>query len=446
VFMKKVLWLMGIFSVQLAFAQQEPQSLTLADCIARALRSNPSIQISKAKVEGADARTLETNAALLPQLKLSGGAMELSSVDAYTLTLPPPVNISKTIFPDITENYSLKLSLQQPLFTGFKLSKSQEMASLNAQATEEDLTKEQSDMMINVTVAYWKLYDALETKKVIEQTLAQVNEHVKDVQSMLRQGMATDADVMKVQVQLSDVRVKDVQARNAIHLATMSLNSLIGNPLSIEIILTDTPQQSSEPNSLLQSDVAALSLQAAQHRPELKSMQLRHEMNEAGVVAAKGGWYPQVFLGADYNYARPNSRILPPEDMWNGTWDVGITFQWTVWDWLTTEHQTAQAKASVRQSEAGLKQLHDAVDLEVAQQFYNAQTAAEEVTVAQAGAAQAKESYRMTHEKYKTGMASNSDLLDAETALMQANLTLMQATTDYAIAVAQLKRAVGVLQ
>ncbi len=445
--MKQKLWIIGLLSFQFAIAQQEPKSLSLADCIAQALGSNPSIQISKAKVEGADARTLETNAALLPELKVSGGVMELSSVPAYTLSLPAPINFSKTIFPDITENYSLKLSLQQPLFTGFKLSKSKEMASLNAQATKEDLTKDQSDMIVNVTVAYWNLYRAEETKKVIEQTLAQVNEHLKDVQSSARQGMATDADVMKVQVQLSEVRVKDVQARNAIRLAMMSLNSLIGNPLSTDIVLTDTPQSSAnDSEQLLKNDVAALSMRAAQHRPEIKSMQLHHEMNEAGVVAANGGWYPQIFLDADYNYARPNSRILPPTDEWSGTWDVGVTFQWTVWDWLTTEHQTAQAKATVRQSEAGLKQLHDAVDLDVAQQYYNAQTAAEEVDVARAGAEQARESYRMTHEKFKSGVASNSDLLDAEVALLQANLTQTQATVDYAVAIAKLKRAMGEAQ
>ena len=445
--MKQKIWLIGLFVFESVMAQQDSKAVSLAECIAQALGTNPSIQMSKAVVESAAARSMEVNAALLPQLKLSGGAMELSSVPEYKLTLPAPVNFSKTIFPDITENYSLKLSLQQPLFTGFKLSKSKEMASLNAQATKEDLTKEQSDIIVNVTMAYWNLYRAEETKKVIEHTLLQVSEHLKDVQSSARQGMATDADVMKVQVQLSDVRVKDVQARNAIRIAAMSLNSLIGNPLSTGIVLTDTPQSSAgDSEQLLKNDVAALSTRAAQQRPELKSMQLRHEMNEAGVTAAKGGWYPQIFLGADYNYARPNSRYLPPVDAWNGTWDVGVTFQWTVWDWLTTEHQTAQAKATLRQSEAGLKQLRDAVDLDVAQQYYNAQTAAEEVGVARAGAEQAKESYRMTHEKFKSGVASNSDLLDAETALLQANLTQTQAAVDYAVAIAKLKRAMGEAQ
>jgi outer membrane protein TolC len=100
----------------------------------------------------------------------------------------------------------------------------------------------------------------------------------------------------------------------------------------------------------------------------------------------------------------------------------------------------------LKQSEAGLSKVYDAVKLEVTREYYAAQTASEEIAVADSGAEQAQESYRMTREKFKMGMASNSDLLDAETALLQAKLTFMQARVDYKVAAAKLKRAVGGLQ
>jgi outer membrane protein TolC len=298
-----------------------------------------------------------------------------------------------------------------------------------------------------VTTAYWNLFRATESERVIGQTVEQVSEHLKDVQSSAKQGMATDADVMKVQVQLSDVRVKHVQARNNIRIASMTLNSLMGNPLTEDIISTDDPQENDrDADDMIKGSLAVLTDRAAEKRPEIKSMMLRTQISDAGVKAAKGGWYPQLYFGADYNYARPNPRILPPLDEWNGTWDVGLTVQWTLWDWFTTQHQTAQAEASLKQSEASLMQMRDALKLEVAQEYYTAQTAAEEVSVARAGAEQAQEAYRMTHEKFKNGMASNSDLLDAETALLQAKLTLTQTKVDFKVAAAKLKRAVGALQ
>ncbi len=439
----KYLIILFVFINQM-FAQQNVQSLRLADCIAQALGKNPAIQISEAKVQAAEAHSSEAATTLLPQLKFSGRAAELSSIDPFGLKLGPPVNISMILFPDITENYSMRLSLQQPLFTGFKLKKNLEMAELDANAKREELTKDQSDLVFDVITAYWTFYRAIKVEEVIRQSVEQMSEHLKDARNLSQQGLATDADVMKVQVQLSDAKVKQLEARNAIRLTSMALNSLIRNPLETEIMPSDTPAISQdEAGTFLDENLTKLQTLALERRPELKSMQLQRDMSNAGVIAAKGDWYPQIFFAANYDYARPNQRIIPPKDQWDGTWDVGITFQWNVWDWYATGHQIAQAEAVLRQSEAGVTQLNDAVVLDVAQQYYNAQTAKEKVSVAYGGMEQAQESYRMNSEKYKNGLTSNTEMLDAEIALMQAKLTHTQAVVDYAIAAARLKKAIG---
>jgi outer membrane protein len=442
--MKTTLALFFFLMTSTLSAQQQYQQVRLADCIAQALGKNPSMQISQAKVQAAEERSSELATTLLPQLKLSGRAAELSSIDPFGLKLGPPVNISMILFPDITENYSMRLSLQQPLFTGFKLKKNLEMAELNANATREELTKDQSDLVLDVITAYWTFYRAIKVEEVIRQSVEQMSEHLKDAKNLSQQGLATDADVMKVQVQLSDVNVKYLEARNAIRLTSMALNSLMRNSLETEIAPSDTPAISQDASgALLTENLSKLQTLAYKRRPELKSMQLRRDMSSAGITAAKGGWYPQIFFAADYDYARPNQRILPPKDQWDGTWDVGVTFQWNIWDWNATGHQAAQAEAALRQSEAGLTQLNDAVTLDVAQQYFNAQTAMEKVDVALGGMEQAQESYRMTSEKYKNGVTSNTEMLDAEIALLQARLTHTQAIVDCTLALARLKKAVG---
>jgi outer membrane protein len=426
-------------------AQQNIQPFRLVDCIAQALGQNPSLQMSQAKVQAAEARSSETTTFLLPQLKLTGRAAKMSAVDPFGINIQTPLfSFSNIIFPSITENYSMRLSLQQPLFTGFKLLKNREMAELNASAIREDLTKDQSDLILNVTIAYWNIFRAQKVEEVIRQSVEQMSEHLKDVTNLAKQGMATDADVMKVQVQFSDVKVKHIEARNAIRLASMALNSILGNSLDLQFMPSDTPtvfQGTDVP--VLHEDLQVLQRLAREHRPELKSMQLRRDMNSAGVTAAKGGWYPQIFLSANYDYAKPNQRIIPPKDQWDGTWDVGVTVQWNIWDWLATHYQTMQAQAALRQTEAGMTQLNDAVTLDVAQQYFSAQTDKEKVDVAYDGMLQAQESYRMTSEKYKNGITSNSDMLDAEIALMQAKLTHTQSLVDCTLALARLKRAIG---
>ena len=443
-----------IFSIILIFgqisAQQVGQPIRLADCISQALGKNPALQISQAKVDAAEARSSEVTTALLPQLKFNGRISELSSVDntiALSLPLPPPVGQISTkmnLFPSITENYSMRLTLQQPIFTGFKLMRSQEMAKLNATAAHEDLTKDQSDLVLNVITAYWTLYRSVKVEEVIRQSVEQMLEHLKDINNLEKQGLATGADVMKVQAQVSDVKVKHIEARNAIRLAMMALNSIIGNSLDIQVMPSDTPKVFlARDNALINEDLKVLQQNAYEHRAEMRSMKLRQEMNRAGLSAAKGGWYPQLFFVANYDYSRPNQRIIPPKDRWDGTWDLGVTFQWNLWDWYATGYQTTQSEASLRQTEAGAVQLKDAVTLEVAQQYFNVQKAMEQVDVASDGVMQAQESFRMTSEKFKNGVASNTELLDAETVLLQAKLTHTQAEVERTLALSRLKRAVG---
>ncbi len=427
------------------FAQQNVQPLRLTDCIVQALGQNPSLQMSQAKVQAAEARSSEATTVLLPQLKLTGRAEKLSAVDPFGINIHSLYfNYSAVIFPSINENYDMRLSLQQPLFTGFKLMKNREMAELNAGAIRQDLTKDQSDLILDVIVAYWNLFRAHRVEEVIRQSIEQMSEHLKDVTNLENQGLATDADVMKVQVQCSDVKVKHIEAQNAIRLASMALNSILGNSLDLQVMPSDTPAifQGTDVQ-VLHEDLQELQKRARDHRPELKSMQLRRDMNSASVAAVKGGWYPQVFFIANYDYARPNQRIVPPKDQWDGTWDVGVTFQWNIWDWLATHYQTVQAQATLRQTEAGMSQLNDAVTLDVAQQYFNAQTAKEKVDVAYDGMQQAQESYRMTSEKYRNGITSNTDMLDAEIALLQAKLTHTQSVVDCTLALARLKRAIG---
>jgi outer membrane protein TolC len=164
--MKTILCVISFFLTNVLFAQQTAQPVRLADCISQALGKNPALQISQAKVQSAEARSSEALTSLLPQLKFTGRAAELSPIDPFGIKIGPPVNLSMILFPSITENYSMKLSLQQPLFTGFKLKKNLEMAELNASAAKEELTRDQEDLVLNVITAYWNFYHAIKVEFV----------------------------------------------------------------------------------------------------------------------------------------------------------------------------------------------------------------------------------------------------------------------------------------
>ncbi len=276
-------------------------------------------------------------------------------------------------------------------------------------------------------------------QKVLDENVDQIKVHVRDIQNWQHQGLATTNDVLKVQVQLSDVQLRQIDMRNNVQIARIGLNSLLGLPLETEIQLASTAKN--EPKTF--DDLGTLVKRAMERRPDLKSMEFRVKAGDAAVSLAQSNWWPQIYLTGNYYSARPNQRIFPAVDEFRDTWDVGFAFSFDLWNWGSTIHQTDQAKAQLTQAEDGLDQLRDAVTLDVTRNYLNLSRAKERIVVAEQGVKQAEENYRVTNAKFKQGLALNSDLLDAELALLQAKTNYADSIVDFQLAEAGLERSIG---
>jgi outer membrane protein TolC len=182
---------------------------------------------------------------------------------------------------------------------------------------------------------------------------------------------------------------------------------------------------------------------ALDRRDDLAAMKSRVEASRLGVTAAQAGWWPQVNLTANYVYARPNQRYLPAVDKFKGTWEVGIGMQFDIWNWGTTLYQTDQARSQLLQSELLLDQLRDNAALEVRRSRLAVVRAANRISVAQEAIDQADENARTTDEKYRNGLATSTDVLDASFAVLQARTNVTGALVEREIALARLRKAVG---
>jgi outer membrane protein TolC len=434
--MKKIL-VSIILLPGLAFSQ-EKRALSIEEAIQIGLENSRALHISSMKVFAADAKSSEANAARLPSLKLQAGYARLSEIDPFAVSLPflsAPVTIS----PIVLNNYTTRVSLQQPLFTGLKLEKSAAAAEYSAGAAGYDFSRDKVDLVYNIKSAYWNLYKAREIKRVVDENVELMKAHLGDVQNMMAQGLVTKNEMLKVQVQLSSSQLAQIDASNSVTIAMMGLNNLIGLPIGTEIELTSAIQ----PQAIENRQLAEITQEAIGTRADLKAAGMRVQAGEASVTAAKGSWYPQVNLYGNYYYSRPNPRILPTRDKFIDTWDFGVNLSFDIWNWNTTKHQADQAEATLTQSREALEQLKDAILLEVNQSYLMLLQSKEKVSVAEAGVQQADENHRITKNKFSSGTVTNTDLLDAEVALLQAKVNHTSSLVDYELAQARIMKAVG---
>ncbi|MDD8016883.1 MAG: TolC family protein [Bacteroidota bacterium] len=419
---------------------QQKLSLTVDQAVQIGLENSKALKTSNFKVIAAEAKSGETNALGLPSLKFNGSYTRLSEVPASAIpnfinpALPPIV-----LSPAVVNNYGLKATLQQPLFTGWKVSGAEDAAEYSAEATKQDFGKDKAEVIYNIKAAYWNVYRAIEFKKFVDQNVDQMKSHAVDAENLMKQGLLTTNDLLKVQVQLSDALVRQIDAKNNVQLSIYALNNTLGLPLVTEIELASTI----ELNDRTWANVDQLIKNAFEKRPDLLAMNARVKASEAGLTSARGSWWPQIYLVGNYNYLRPNPRIFPTKDEFKDTWDVSVSVSFDIWNWNQTGNQTTQAQAQLSQSEQGLSMMMDGVTLEVTQNYLAVNQAKERKTVSEQGVAQAEENYRVMNDKYKKGLAPNSELLDAEVALLQAKLNLTQSLVDYELSTARLSKAVG---
>ena len=428
-----------LFSLLFTFISnaQEKRTLTLDESLKIGLENSKTLHSSKLKIVSAEAQLSQANAAGLPSLGLGASYTRLSSIQPYNITIPGLGSFN--VSPSILDNYVSKATLTQPLFTGFKISSNSEIAKNNSLAARQDYSKDEQDVIYNIKNAYWSLFLAGKVKDAVDDNVQQMKAHLDDIQNFFKQGLATKNEVLKVEVQLSEAQLSQIDARNSVKLATVNFDNVINIPLSTDIEIQKDVQVENENIE----EIDHLIDKAMKNRPDLKSLQFRLDVSKNGITLAQSGWYPQIVLAGEYDYNKPNQRILPIQNQFNGTWAVNVGLTYNLWDWGTTKAQTTQAESQYEQTKDSYSTLKDAVTLDVTQNYYNLIKAKEKVLVTQQTVSQAEENYRVTDDKFKQGLTLNSELLDAEVALVQAKTNYAQSIVDYELAKAQIERATG---
>jgi len=433
--MKKIIILI-LFASSL-FAQE--RILTLKECLEIGLQNSKDLKISQSKINYSDAKLSEINSQFLPQFKLFGNYTRLSdNIPAFEFTSPFFPNAIKVSEP-LYNNYTFKLGFTQPLFTGFKLFSSRSAAKYNLQASESDYSKEQNEAAFNIYNAYWNYYKAEEIRNVIAQTLQQIESHLKDTRNFYDQGLVSNNDLLKLEVQYSNTQLMLIEAENNLKIARIALNKALGIELDSQIKVSGTEISLDNVNY----DLSEILNEALNNRQELKSLAYKVKAGKEGITAAQSSMFPSIYLTGNYYYSNPNPRFLPAKDEFNYNWDVGVTLSWDVWNWGLTSTQVSQAEQTKIQLETNYDQLKENIQMEVHSNFLNLLKTEEKVKVNKIALEQASENYRITAEKYNLQLATSTDLIDAETLKLQAETNLKTAEVDYQLAKVRLEKSLG---
>jgi outer membrane protein len=446
-------------AVLLALAVLSPahaETLSFQQAVEQALNQNPELAISQSQIQQAEAAVRQAEGNKMPRLNLSltatrtndalnafglklgqrnasfgdFGAGEFNPADPNVLSITP----RDLNHPGSVTNFNSRVELLVPVYNGGMVKSYVDQAQAYVRAAQSGDRLARQQLTQNVLMAYQGVHTARAYIQVADQGKAAAEEYVRITDRLLKQGMAVKSDLLSARVNLEDVKLKGVAARNTEATALDQLHLLLGKPLG-EPLDVGAPVL---PGLLAGSD-AELRRQALDNHEGLKA--LRNQMQGAGaaVHAAQASGKPQfnVMLRGD-----ANDKNLGFDST---SYTVAGVLSWTVFDGGTTKAGVDRAEAQRLELAAKLRQAEDGVAFQVGDARRKALEAEEVVTARESAVEQATEAQRLVRKRYENGLATLIELLAAQAQLDKARADLVAARYDLAVNRAELKRVVGVL-
>jgi outer membrane protein len=428
----------GVFLLPVvAWAQPPGVRLTLSDAISRGLQTSHRLAELGAREEAARAVEDQRKAADLPQLALLAGYTRTNHVQEFGV--PNPAGGLRVIYPDVPDNYRSRVDLQWPIYTAGRTAALVKAAAAEADAVQQDRDAARGDLKLEITRAYWSVITARASVDVVRQSLDRIGAHLNDVKNQLSVGLIPPSDVLSIEAQQARQQMLSIEAENMLDTASSDFRRLVGLPPDTPIELADVMQSPPAPPK----EVAALVAAARAARAERRALEIRMGGASERATAAAAGRKPVLMSVAGYDLARPNPRIFPRDAVWKPSWDLGVNVSWPLFDGGRVRAEVAEADANRRAIEERLKDFDATVEVEVRQRVTDLVSAEASVAAAEVGVRSAAEARRVLSERFAAGVATNTDVLDAQVALLQAELDRTRSLANTQLAAARLDRALG---
>jgi outer membrane protein TolC len=422
-----------------AAVAQEPAavSLTLEQARARAVEASHRLAEARAREAAALATVAAREAAERPLVAASAGYSRTNHVEEFAV--PGPGGLARVIYPDIPDNYRTRLDLQWAIYTGGRTDALERAARAEAAAVAADVDVARADLRLEVARAFWAVVTARATVQVLEQGVTRAGTHVQDARERLDAGLVPPNEIASAQAQEARARMLLIEAQNQLDGTLAELSRLVGAD----------PGQSIEPAANLETSAApsllvdALVEEARGARGERLAIERRIEAADAQQAAASASTRPTIAIVGGADYARPNPRIFPRTDRWQESWDVGVNLGWTLWDGGRAAADLASAGHLASAARLRLQEFDSLVAVEIRQRTLDISSGRAAVAAADEAVRAAAEAHRVVTERYRAGVSTQTEVLDAEFALLQAQLDRTRALAGIRLAEARLDRAVG---
>ncbi|MEP6595473.1 MAG: TolC family protein [Ginsengibacter sp.] len=426
-----------LFSALCATAQ-EKRTITLKEAIDLAIKNSHALQAGKARINEAAAVVKQAQQNRLPTVGVSGSYLHLNNanVDLKTKSNNSSGGTTENTSPKISQAAYGILNASYSIFNGGRLRYGIESALYLQQATVLDVDNNRQAVILNAIYAFTNLYKAGSSADLVKESLASSHHRDSTFIRLEQNGLLARNDLLKAQLETSDIELSLLDAENNRNLANVNMNLMLGLPETTQLV----PDFNSIPQPGSIQNLEDYQTTAFKNRKDIQALELRKKAANVNIKSARTEGYPTINLTAGYIAA-----YVPHVITITNAINAGISIQYNLASLWKTNTRLLQANAQQQQLLANEAELNDAIRLQVNQDYQNYFLAQKKIDVYQVAVNQATENFRITKNKYNNNLVTLTDLLDADVALLRTKLNLSSAKADAVSAYNKLLQTAGQL-
>lgn len=370
-------------------------------------------------------------------------------LDASGKPFDPKVNPEKIIWKDyallpkeavemdIHNLFVAGVGLSQPLFLGGKIRELNRIAKSSEKIARSMHEKEIEDILTEVDEAYWRVVSVKGKCAIAQEYLNLLTLLEKNIQEMVKEGLLSKGDLLKVGVKRSEAELINTKALNGLTLSLMSLSQICGlDPNSITSVVEE--DISANPNlkeGLSIEDVYS-------NRVELKALGELTHIAESNLKIMKSRYMPNVLLTANYLITNPNA-YNGIENKFGGMFNAGLAVNIPIFHFGDKNHTLRAAKSQLRVSELKTEEAKELIKLQLKQSEYKITEAVKRMETSQYNLERVTENLRFATEAFKEGVVPVSDVLEAQVSWVAAKSELTDSKIEYNLCILYLNKAQG---
>lgn len=430
----------GMFSAK-AQDSGEVLNLNLQTALSIAQDNNPTIKIAEMEIKRVDYSKKEAIGNLLPNLSATG--QYTNNVMKSVMFMP--ASMSAAFGGKSYMEIGYKNSFTGTISAGMPLINFSLWEQIKSKQTEMDLILEQAraskiDMAKQVKDAYFNILLAEASLKVLEQSINNAKETLKTVKTSYEQGLASEYDYLRAQVQVNNLNPSYISAKNGVDLAKLQLKMLLSLPMDQQISVTEVLSDYEDNVALLDQYEKD---RATEYNSTLRQLDLNIKSLQHTLKMTKYQHLPSLSAFGQYAYQTQAEDFKFQDYKWVSSAAVGLSLSIPIFSGNTIINQSKQVELAIKELQYQRDYVSEGQNLQVVAALDNMRAANEQLLANKEAISQAERGYDIAKVRYNTGTGTILELNDSELALTQSRLNYQQALYNYMSALSSLEQVLG---